>query len=139
MEQRTADGPISPTIGTIFTIENAGGGINIFAGSDPRKLPADHPTPASARDSVPISAPAASQRPVPTLPKVAPFLDADRQALEAKKITIDLMMLYTGNAAKHYVRDPDDLLALAVEQTNEILANSGSRQHHAEARAQSTH
>jgi peptidyl-Asp metalloendopeptidase len=35
------------------------------------------------------------------------------------------MMLYTGNVAKRYVRDPDDLLALAVEQTNEILANSG--------------
>lgn len=111
--------------GTIFTIENAGGGINIFAEMDPRKLPADHPTPASARDSVPISTPAASQHPVPTLPKVAPFLDPDRQALEAKKITIDLMMLYTGNAANHYVRDPDDLLALAVEQTNEIFANSG--------------
>jgi hypothetical protein len=111
--------------GTIFTIENAGGGVNIFAEMDPRKLPADHPPPASSRDSLPISGPAASRRPVPTLPKVAPFLAADRQALEAKQITIDLMMLYTGNVAKRYVRDPDDLLALAVEQTNEILANSG--------------
>jgi hypothetical protein len=111
--------------GTIFTIENAGGGVNIFAEMDPRKLPADHPSPASSRDSVPISGPAANRRPVPTLPEVAPFLAADRQALEAKQITIDLMMLYTGNVAKRYVRDPDDLLALAVEQTNEILANSG--------------
>ena len=111
--------------GTIFTIENAGGGINIFAEMDPHKLPADHPTPASARDSVPIAAPAASRHPVAPLPKVAPFPEADRQALEAKKITIDVMMLYTGSVAKRYVRDPDDLLALAVEQTNEIFANSG--------------
>jgi peptidyl-Asp metalloendopeptidase len=111
--------------GTIFTIENAGGGVNIFAEMDPRKLPADHPLPASSRDNLPISDPSASRRQVPTVPKVAPFLDADRQALEAKKITIDLMMLYTGNVAKRYVRDPDDLLALAVEQTNQIFANSG--------------
>jgi peptidyl-Asp metalloendopeptidase len=111
--------------GTIFTIENAGGGVNIFAEMDPRKLPADHPSPASSRDNLPSSGPSASRRPVPTLPKVAAFPAADRQALEVKKITIDLMMLYTGNVAKRYVRDPDDLLALAVEQTNEILANSG--------------
>ena len=111
--------------GTIFTIENAGGGVNIFAEMDPRKLPADHPLPASSRDNLAISGPSASRRQVPTVPKVAPFLDANRQALETKKITIDLMMLYTGNVAKRYVRDPDDLLALAVEQTNEIFANSG--------------
>ena len=56
---------------------------------------------------------------------VAPFADAERQALEAKKITIDLMILYTRNVAKHYIRDPADLLALAVEETNETFRNSG--------------
>jgi peptidyl-Asp metalloendopeptidase len=111
--------------GTIFTIENAGGGVNIFAEMDPSKLPADHPSPASSRDNLLISSQLAIRRQALSEPKVAPFADAERQALEAKKITIDLMMLYTGNVAKRYVRDPDDLLELAVEQTDEILAKSG--------------
>ena len=64
-------------------------------------------------------------RPAPPEPAVAPLADADRQALEAKSITIDLMVLYTGNAAKRYIRDPADLLALAIEETNETFRNSG--------------
>ena len=35
------------------------------------------------------------------------------------------MMLYTKRVATHYVRDPEDLLALAVEDTNETFKNSG--------------
>jgi hypothetical protein len=58
-------------------------------------------------------------------PKVKPFNDADRQALEAKKIVIDIMILYTPRAASHYIRDPADLLAMAVEQTNDSFRNSG--------------
>jgi hypothetical protein len=34
----------------------------------------------------------------------------DRLALEAKNVTIDVMLLYTARAAKHYIRDPSDLL-----------------------------
>ena len=61
----------------------------------------------------------------PPAPAVPPFPDEQRKALEAKKITIDLMMLYTKRVATHYVRDPQDLLALAVEDTNETFNNSG--------------
>ena len=49
----------------------------------------------------------------------------ERKALEAKNITIDLMLLYTRNVASRYTRDPEDLLALAVEETNETFRNSG--------------
>ena len=39
------------------------------------------------------------------------FTDAERQALEAKTITIDLMLLYTKDAADHYLGEPAGLLA----------------------------
>jgi hypothetical protein len=34
------------------------------------------------------------------------------------------MILYTRNVAKHYIRDPGDLLALAIEQANETFRDS---------------
>jgi peptidyl-Asp metalloendopeptidase len=112
--------------GTIFTVESLGGGVHAFAEMDQRKLPADHP-PSATRDR--IAAPSANEpaklRPSPPEPAVAPFADADRRALEAKNITIDLMVLYTRRAAKNYIRDPADLLALAVEEANETFRNSG--------------
>jgi hypothetical protein len=52
-------------------------------------------------------------RPQPPEPAVAPFSAQGRQALEAKQIVIDVMILYTANVAKRYVREPSDLLALA--------------------------
>jgi hypothetical protein len=95
-------------------------------GNGPSKLPGDHP-PAASRDSVP--APNADEEPEPAPahvePAVAAFAAADRLALEAKAVTIDVMLLYTARAAKHYIRDPSDLLALAIEETNQTLKNSG--------------
>ena len=60
-------------------------------------------------------------------PAVAAFADGDRQALEAKAyITIDVMMFYTPNVARRYVRDPADLLAVAIDETpTETFRNSG--------------
>jgi hypothetical protein len=92
---------------------------------DRRKLPSDHP-PAAMRDSVPSNSDeSAAPRPLPPEPKVAPFSDAERKALEAKLITIDVMLLYTKRVANDYIRDPADLLGLAVEETNETFRNSG--------------
>ena len=54
-----------------------------------------------------------------------PFRDAERRALEAKPVTIDLMLLYSNSVAKRYIRDPEDLFALAVEETDETFRNSG--------------
>jgi hypothetical protein len=113
--------------GTIFTVENLGGGINAFAEMDRNKVPADHPSSDAPRDSTPVAQPSgpATPSPAPTEPTVAAFSEAERKALEAKSITIDIMLLYTGNVTKRYVRDPEDLLALAIEETNEAFRNSG--------------
>jgi hypothetical protein len=115
--------------GKIFTVESLGGGVNAYAELDRRRLPADHPEPGGRRDSVPIPSAVPAEkpapRPAPPEPTVAPFPDGERQALEGKPITIDVMVLYTGNVAKRYVRDPADLLALAIEEANETFRNSG--------------
>jgi hypothetical protein len=112
--------------GTIYAIESLGGGVHAFAelGRD-KQLP-DHPAPPTARDSAPMeSAKASASNLPPPEPAVAPFANPERQALEAKPITIDLMLLYTRKAAQRYIRDPDDLLALAIEETNATFRNSG--------------
>jgi Metallo-peptidase family M12 len=113
--------------GTIFTVESLGGGVSAFSEMDRRQIPADHPEPGGRVDSVPV-APAAEpigpQTPIPE-PKIEPFPEAERLALEAKDITIDVMLLYSRNVAELYVRKPEDLLALAIEETNQAFKNSG--------------
>jgi peptidyl-Asp metalloendopeptidase len=117
--------------GKIFTVESLGGGVNAFAEMDRRRLPADHPEPGARRDSVPTTGPPAAAkerpalRPAPAEPAIALFADLERQALEAKNITIDVMVLYTANVARRYVREPADLLALAIEEANATFRNSG--------------
>jgi hypothetical protein len=108
--------------GTIYTVESLGGGVHAFSDMDRNKLPGDHP-PVAMRDGVAM--PGATPRPAPVEPGVAPFADAQRRALEAKDITIDVMVLFSSNAAKYYVRDPADLLALVIEETNETFRRSG--------------
>jgi hypothetical protein len=103
--------------GRVFSVNHIGGDIHTMAEIE---LPPDH-TPnaeASSYESV-------TPRPQPPEPKVAPFPDAERKALEAKKITIDLMLLYTKNAADHYLGKPADLLAVAIEEANETFKRSG--------------
>jgi hypothetical protein len=111
--------------GTIFTLENAGGGVHASSEMNRGKLPPDHAPSAAHRDSA--SAGDAPKLPpkAPPEPAVEPFPDDVRRALEAKPVTIDVMILYTPNAAKHYIRDPADLLALVIEEVNETYRNSG--------------
>jgi hypothetical protein len=113
--------------GTIYAIENLGGGLHAFAELGRDKALPDHPTPAAARDSAPMptSLDTGEQPALPREPSIAPFPDRDRLALEAKTITIDVMLFYTPNVAAHYVREPADLLAVAIEETNETFKNSG--------------
>lgn len=110
--------------GTIFSVESLGGGVHVIAELGREKQLQDHPTPPGPRDNIPEAHGPAAPRTAPPEPAVPPFPDAVRQALEAKKITIDIMILYTPNAAKHYLRDPQDLLALAIEEFNQTLRNS---------------
>lgn len=111
--------------GTIYTVENLDGEIRAFAEMDRRKPQPDHPTPTGRHDSVPDDAEPPPPRVVPPEPQVPPFQDAQRRALEAKDITIDVMILYTSNVAKRYVGNPSDLLASAIEDANQTFRNSG--------------
>ena len=58
-------------------------------------------------------------------PKVEPISIAKRKTLAQKKITIDVMVLYTKQVAAKYVDVEKDLIALAIEQGNESFASSG--------------
>jgi hypothetical protein len=127
---RWNDGHITGLVGykgRIYTVSSLGGQLHAVVEMDPRQMPPDHAAPKPTAD------PRADLRPdapakvaaVATPPVVAPFPDSERQALEAKKIVIDLMLLYTKKAASRYVRDPKDLLAMSVEQANDAFRNSG--------------
>jgi hypothetical protein len=69
--------------------------------------------------SAPAPAPASSSA------KIAPLSAAKQRALAAKKITIDVMILYTKRVAAKYIDVDTDLIALSIEQANESFANSG--------------
>ena len=102
--------------GRTFVVNNLGGDIHAMAEIDPAKLPPDH-TPG-------VTSSPAHENPVAE-PPVMPMADDTKGALEAKKITIDLMILYTKNAASHYIQNPADLLTLVIEDANESFRMSG--------------
>jgi Metallo-peptidase family M12 len=105
--------------GRVFMVSHASGEIHTMAEIDPGKLPPDHAPTSQNKFSSGESTPAHPE------PNVAPFAEADRVALEAKSVTIDVMLLYTKNAADRYIGDPADLLELAIEQANDTFRNSG--------------
>src|SRR6185295_6994542 len=82
--------------GTIFAIENLGGGLQAFAEIGREMVLPDHPSPTVARDGAPMPSRkvAGKSRVSSREPAVAAFADGDRQALEAKTISIDVMMFY---------------------------------------------
>ena len=102
--------------GHVFTVNQVAGEVHAMAEIDPGKLPPDHAPGAHARQPT---------KSLPREPRVAPFPVADRKALEVKDITIDVMLLYGESAARYYIRDPADLLELAIEQANQTFRNSG--------------
>jgi hypothetical protein len=57
--------------------------------------------------------------------KIVPMSVAKRRVLAAKRIPIDLMVLYTSRVASKYIDVDADLIHLAVEQANQSLTNSG--------------
>jgi len=127
---RWNDGNITGLVGykgRIYTVASLGGQLHAVVETDPRQMPPDHAAPrptADPRADLRPDAPAKTAA-MASPPAVKPLSDPDRQALEAKRIVIDLMILYTKKAASRYLRDPADLLAMAVEQTNDTFRNSG--------------
>ena len=126
---RWIDGHISGVVGYkghIYTVSGLGGELHAVVETDPRKMPPDHSVPKATADPRADSRPDAPVKPEQAAPApvVAPFSDAERQALEAKQVVIDVMLLYTKRAASRYLR-PDRLLAMAIEQANDTFRNSG--------------
>jgi hypothetical protein len=113
--------------GTIYAIESFGDGLQAFAELGRDQAIPDHPAPTASRDSAPLPSPEEVTTPLSSSaePPIEAFSDAHRLVLEAKNVTIDVMLLYTPNVARHYVRNPADLLAIAIEETNETFRNSG--------------
>ena len=109
--------------GHIYMIVNMGGDVHAVLETDPTRLPPDH-SPSSDRADARAAA-AVIPASVPAPPDIKPLDEIERQRLEAKKITIDLMLLYTRKPQSRYIGDPADLLQLAVEQANETFRNSG--------------
>jgi hypothetical protein len=128
------DGRMSGVLGYkghIYTVVNMGGEVHAVIEVDPRMMPPDHANPsAKERDSIAARSDAKpageDAKPAgPRIPEIKPLSDDERKALEAKDITIDLMLLYTKRSSGHYLRDPVDLLAVAIEQVNQSFVNSG--------------
>jgi peptidyl-Asp metalloendopeptidase len=111
--------------GRIYTIVNMGAEVHAVVEADPKKMPPDHAPSADAYRAFGDRAPARPKTATKQSADIAPLSDAERLTLEAKKVTIDLIILYTKKAASRYIRDPGDLIALGVEQANETFQNSG--------------
>ena len=58
-------------------------------------------------------------------PNIKPFADAELRTLQANKVEIDLLVLYSHKAATHYMNSIADLIDLAVRQINVSFRNSG--------------
>ena len=127
---RWNDGHITGLVGykgRIYTVANVGDKLHAVVEMDPRQMPPDHSAPkptADPRADLRPDAPAKTAAPTGP-PAVKPLSDADRRALESNQIVIDLMMVYTKRAASRYLREPSDLMAMAVEQANASFRNSG--------------
>jgi hypothetical protein len=66
-----------------------------------------------------------SQDAKPPRPKFRPLSASKRRTMAKKKVTIDVMVLYTPNVGSKYIEVQPDLIALAIEQANESFDNSG--------------
>jgi hypothetical protein len=122
------DGRVSGVLGykgRIYTVESMGGDVHAVIEVDPKKLPPDHATKADNPAPGDQAARREPPPPAPPAPKVEPISEADLKALEAKQIVIDVMILYTKKVISRYIRDPQDLTHLAIEQANETFRNSG--------------
>ena len=113
--------------GKIYTVESLGGGVHAFAEMDRHRATcrSSHPSAGGTACRCQLRAQQAVPPPPPAEPTVAPFSDAERQALEDKSVTIDVMVLYTATPPSTMSAIPPTLLALAIEETNETFRNSG--------------
>jgi peptidyl-Asp metalloendopeptidase len=108
--------------GHIYMVMNMGADLHAVLETDPKMMPPDH---ASSSDNSHKDNGRTESLTSPSLPKVEPITSAQLKELEAKKIVIDVMILYTKRVASHYIRSPEDVFEFAIEQVNEAFRNSG--------------
>ena len=117
--------------GRLFAVEQMGSGLHTVAELSEPPTHAPPPTDRSAdarlrnhlaaRDA----AMAAALRPPRHEPAVAAFPDAERLALQAKQITINVMLLFTKRVASRYIGNLADRLPFVIEFSNQTFENSG--------------
>jgi hypothetical protein len=121
--------------GHIYTVTSIAGKLLAMIEDGSQKVPSEH-GPFSLKQSADYTPPnnllathhnvtnAPRSLPAPD-PPVRKFADSERRALEAKQITIDLLILYTNKAASHYILSLPDLIELAIGEVNASFRNSG--------------
>ncbi len=140
--------------GHMYTLQNMGNAVYAVIETDPAKMPPDHgamgshgalpqgadlkddplvmrgegaamrPQDRAQRGAIGVPPPAAAGEGAAE-PPIVPLAPARRRELAAKKVTIDVMVLYTSRVASKYIEVDKDLIDMAVEQANESFANSG--------------
>jgi hypothetical protein len=129
-----ADGRLTGVLayqGGIFTVTDSGGKVHAV----PEGMPPEH-APRGVleaadfglhddRSGAHAKSAKKQARTPPVSADVKPLAGAERRVLEAKEMTIDLMVLYTAKAARHYVVDLPALIQIAVEEVNRSFRNSG--------------
>ena len=141
--------------GRAFTVKNMGGEIHAMVETDTAKMPPDHGAMRKDRtadpnlqdDPVVVRGEAVTMRPLQPVPRgrasdlqnrqdsignlanlapsFKPILASKRRDMAAKKVTIDVMVLYTKKAASNYINIENDLIEISIEQANESFRISG--------------
>jgi hypothetical protein len=122
---------------TLKTVTDIGGEVHAFAERSPQRMPTqraamhshdqlDHAISsgkqeASATDSAQEAAARASSA---TQPDIPPISLVQRRALAAKKIIIDVMVLYTRKVSSKYLDVEADLVAHSIDEANASFVNS---------------
>ncbi|MFM9940567.1 MAG: M12 family metallo-peptidase [Hyphomicrobiaceae bacterium] len=114
-------------LGRVYSVERMGSNLHTVAElrMPPIHAPVrDQQTAASRTGDGIVPGKAATAAPTPP-PVIAPFADATRQALEAKAITIDVLLLHTKRVASRYVGPLSVRLPFVIETVNQTFENSG--------------
>jgi len=120
--------------GDMYTLKNVtatGGVLHALAQANSERMPAQHAATRSAsadhrRDHADFEGLRVGSGPMSVLayargaprPEVAPLSLTERQALAAKKITIDVMVLYTSKVASKYLDVDNDVAVHSIDEAN---------------------
>jgi len=110
--------------GRIYTIVNLKDDLHAVVESDPAKLPPDHSPPTADSAKFMATRAEAREEAIPRPVEFKPLSQIDLDALQVKKISIDVMMLYTKKAAAQNVQKPAEVIEMTIDQANATFRNS---------------